>query len=100
LEVEQGLARSQSLLETCREIWEALDGPEQLALKLVAAGRAGEAADDALETLRLLGLISGRPAGIFSNVYEAFVAGRDWPAGGQPRRPAPRLRDPLAQPAW
>jgi hypothetical protein len=100
-EVERGLARSQPLLAICREIWDGLDAPEQLALRQVAAGCHAEAPADILDTLHLLGLTAGHPPVIFASVFESFVMQR-YP--GAPShladRPASRLRDPSVDQAY
>jgi hypothetical protein len=71
--VEQALQHDLQIVELCRAIWNDLEPIEQLALIALATDRRSVAQAEALDLLRLKGLVVGHPAMIFATLFEFFV---------------------------
>jgi hypothetical protein len=99
--VERGLLADPAVAEQCQALWNDLAPGEQLALWRLAREQLDDQVEAGIARLRLRGLVVGGPPGVFSSLFEAFVAAQPEPAPAPaPSGPASRLRDPAAQPLW
>ena len=99
--VEQAMQHDPQIIELCRAIWNDLEPIEQLALIGLASDRRSLAQAEALDLLRLKGLVVGHPAMIFATLFEFFV--RQQPQlpvlTAAPREPS-TLREPDPDIRW